>query len=74
MAHARTSIAQTLAQLGIGASLALVYYRSLARDTEQDDILEELDVESRTQTSGKHWGLENRVQEDATVKSRNNGE
>ena len=70
MAHARTSIAQTLAQLGIGASLALVYYRSLARDTEQDDILEELDVESRTQTSGKHWGLENRVQEDATVKSR----
>ncbi len=71
MAHAKTSIAQTLAQLGIGASLALVYYRSLAGNDEQDSLVEELDLEAKTQTSGKHWGLENRVQEDATLKSRN---
>jgi hypothetical protein len=71
MAHAKTSIAQTLTQLGIGASLALVYYRSLARNTEQDNLVAELDLEARTQTSGKHWGLEDRVQEGATVKSGN---
>jgi hypothetical protein len=68
MAHAKTSIAQTLSQLGIGASLALVYYRSLAGTNEQDSLVTKLDLEARTQTSGKHWGLENPVQEYATLK------
>lgn len=70
MAHAKTSLSQVLAQVGIGASVAFIYWTSLSNHNNssstkngREDILAELDRESKTSTSGKHWGLEQRAQE-----------
>jgi len=64
MAHAKTSVAQIAAQICAGIAVATVFYRTsfvTAPDPELKDthaLLDELDRECTTNTSGKIWGLE----------------
>lgn len=65
MAHAKTSIAQLLAQGGVGIVVASVFYRSfvsVSSPTESTRNIEgSIESESRKNTTGKIWGIPSSV-------------
>ena len=65
MAHAKTSLAQIFSQLGIGAGLGVLCYRSFAEDkpthsppvNQQSVDVAALDAAVAKDTTGRAWGL-----------------
>lgn len=67
MAHARTTVAQTVSQLAIGAGVALIYWRSTTGTPASDSVAAPgapitaieaaLEEEKSATTTAKLWGL-----------------
>ena len=67
MAHAKTSALQLSAQIAAGSLIAYTYWTNFVAPSKPatpaqspQALIDDLELESRTNTSGKFWGLDQR--------------